>query len=125
HELTRVKFRRVECEPCAVHTLCTKHHRGTLAVHEQPLFEMNQPRKQEQHTEAWRKRYGKRAGVEGTISQCVFALDMRRSRYRGLDKTHLQFVLTAAATNLTRVWNWFNETPRSATRTTRFGLLAA
>ncbi|HLU11610.1 MAG TPA: IS1182 family transposase [Oceanobacillus sp.] len=125
HELTRVKFRRVECEPCPVHNLCTKHHRRTLSFHEQPLFEMIQQRKQEQHTEAWRKRYGKRAGVEGTISQCVFALDMRRSRYRGLDKTHLQFVLTAAATNLTRVWNWFNETPRSATRTTRFGLLAA
>jgi transposase len=25
HELTRVKFKRVECEPCPVHDLCTKH----------------------------------------------------------------------------------------------------
>jgi transposase len=125
HELTRVKFKRAECEPCPVHDLCTKHNRRTLSFHEQPVFEAVQQRKQEQHTEAWRKQYGKRAGIEGTISQCVFALDMRRSRYRGLDKTHLQFVLTAAAMNLTRVVNWLNEIPRAQTLITRFGKLAA
>src|SRR5690606_13615224 len=125
HELTRVKFKRVECEPCPVHDLCTKHPRRTLSFHEQPLFELVQQRKQKQHTPAWRRRYGKRAGVEGTVSQCVFALGMRRSRYRGLDKTHLQFVLTAAAMNLTRVVNWLNEKPRSQTRFTRFAQLAA
>lgn len=125
HELTRVRFKRVQCEPCPVHDLCTKHDRRTLSFHEQPLFEMVQQRKQEQHTEGWRQRYGKRAGIEGTISQGVFALGMRRSRYRGLAKTHLQFVLTAAAMNVTRVLNWHNEKPRSKTRTTRFGLLAA
>jgi len=125
HQLTRVKFKRVQCEPCPVHDLCTKHPRRTLSFHEQDLFEAVQQRKQEQHTSEWRKRYGKRAGVEGTISQSVFALGMRRSRYRGLDKTHLQFVLTAAAINLTRVTNWLNETPRSQTRFTRFGRLAA
>jgi transposase len=125
HELTRVKFKRVECEPCPVHDLCTKHPRRTLSFHEEGLFKLVQQRKKEQHTSEWRKRYGKRAGVEGTISQCVFALDTRRSRYRGMDKTHLQFVLTAAAMNLTRVVNWLNEKPRSKTRTTRFGKLAA
>ncbi len=125
HELTRVKFRRADCEPCPVHDLCTKHERRTLSFHEQPVFETVQQRKREQHTEIFRKRYGKRAGVEGSISQCVFALGMRRSRYRGLDKTHLQFVLTAAAMNLSRVLNWHNEKPRSQTRFTRFGQLAA
>lgn len=125
HELTRVKFKRVECESCPVHDQCTRHNRRTLSFHEQPLFEAIEQRKREQHTEAWRKRYGKRAGVEGTISQCVFALDTRRSRYRGLEKTHLQFVFTAAAMNLTRVVNWLDETPRSETRTTRFGRLVA
>ncbi len=125
HELTRVKFKRVECEPCPVHDLCTKHTRRTLSFHEQGLFEAIQRRKQEQHTEVFQQSYGKRAGIEGTISQCVFALGMRRSRYRGLDKTHLQFVLTAAAMNLTRVLNWYDEKPRSQTRVTRFGRLAA
>jgi transposase len=105
--------------------LCTKHPRRTLSFHEQPLFEAVQKRKQEQHTEEWHKRYGKRAGIEGTISQGVFAMGMRRSRYRGMAKTHLQFILTAAAMNLTRVLNWQNEVPRSKTRITRFGKLAA
>lgn len=125
HELTRVKFRRADCEPCPAHDLCTKHERRTLSFHEQPVFEAVQQRKREQHTEEFHKRYGKRAGVEGTISQCVFALGMRRSRYRGLEKTHIQFVFTAAAMNVTRVLNWLNEKPRSQTRFTRFGQLAA
>jgi transposase len=42
-----------------------------------------------------------------------------------MDKTHLQFVLTAAAMNLTRIINWQNDVPRSRTRITRFGQLAA
>lgn len=125
HELTRVRFKRVECEPCPVHDLCTKHNRRTLSFHEQPLFELIQQRKQEQYTEVFRKRYGKRAGIEGTISQGVFALGMRRSRYRGLGKTHLQFLLTAAAMNLTRVLNWHNDVPRKTTPVTHFGRLAA
>jgi transposase len=87
HELTRVKFKRVECEPCPVHDLCTKHNRRTLSFHEQPVFEAVQQRKREQHIAEFHQRYGKRAGIEGTIAQCVFALDMRRSRYRGMDKT--------------------------------------
>jgi transposase len=125
HQLTRVKFKRIECEPCPVHDLCTKHPRRTLSFHEQELFEMVQQRKAEQHTEEWREEYGKRAGIEGTISLGVFALGARRSRYRGMDKTQLQFVLTAAAINLTRVLNWQNEVPRSETRTTHFGKLVA
>jgi transposase len=125
HEVTRVKFKRVQCEPCPVHDLCTKHNRRTLSCHEQPVFETVQRRKAEQHTPEWRKLYGKRAGIEGTISQGVFALGMRRSRYRGLDKTHLQFLLTAAAMNLTRVLNWHNEKPRSKTPVPHFTRLAA
>ena len=125
HELTRVKFLTSDCAPCPVRQLCTKHDRRTLSFHEQPVYEAVQRRKQEQHTDAWRKRYGKRAGIEGTISQGVFALGMRRTRYRGQDKTHLQFLLTAMAMNLTRVLNWYNEKPRSKTSRTAFGRLIA
>lgn len=125
HELTRVKFSTGDCRPCPARPLCTKHDRRTLSFHEQPLFEAVQQRKQEQHTTLFRQQYGKRAGIEGTISQGVFALGMRRSRYQGQEKTHLQFVLTAAAMNLTRVLNWHNEVPRHETQPTRFGLLAA
>jgi len=34
------------------------------------------------------QRYKRRAGVEGTISQGVRALGLRRTRYRGLSKEH-------------------------------------
>lgn len=50
-----------------------------------------------QKTKEFKERYAKRAGIEGTISQAVYALGMRRCRYRGLAKTHLQHVLTAGA----------------------------
>ncbi|MHB8753280.1 MAG: transposase [Aggregatilineales bacterium] len=125
HELIRIKFKAVDCKPCPVRDLCTKHERRTLSFHEESIFKAVQQRKDEQHTGAFRKRYGKRAGVEGTISQGVFALGMRQSRYRGQDKTHLQFVFTAAAMNITRAINWLNDIPRKITRPTRFGRLAA
>ncbi len=125
HQLTRVKFKRVECEPCPVHDKCTKHPRRTLSFHEEGVFKLIQQRKQDQHTAAWHEVYGKRSGIEGTISQGVFALGARRSRYRGREKTELQFILTAAAINLTRVLNWHNGKPSSETRITCFGKLAA
>ena len=34
------------------------------------------------------QRYKRRAGIEGTMSQAAFSLGMRRTRYRGLQKTH-------------------------------------
>lgn len=125
HELIRVKFKRADCWPCPVRNLCTKHPRRTLSFHEESIFKEVQQRKQEQHTPEFRKRYGKRAGVEGTISQGVFALGMRRSRYRGLNKTHLQGVLTASAMNVTRVLNWINGIPKKTTKPTKFGRLVA
>jgi transposase len=125
HELIRVKFKTVDCQPCPVRELCTKHHRRTLSFHTEEMFKAVQQRKQEQHTEVFRKRYGKRAGIEGTISQGVFALGMRRSRYRGLVKTHLQFIFTAAAMNIARAINWLNEIPSKTTQPTKFGRLAA
>jgi len=44
--------------------------------------------------------------IQLALSQAVNALEMRRTRYRGLTKTHLQHVATAAAMNLVRVVNW-------------------
>jgi len=125
HELIRIKFKAVDCKTCPVRQLCTKHHRRTLSFHEEKIFKAVQQRKLEQHTVEFRQRYGKRAGIEGTISQGVFALGMRRTRYRGLAKTHLQFVLTAVAMNVTRVLNWLNAIPQKTTQPTRFGRLAA
>ena len=61
---------------------------------------------------------------EGTISQGVRAFGMRQTRYRGLTKTHIQHIATAAAINLERLIAWFDEVPRATTRTSRFAALA-
>ena len=81
--------------------------------------------KVELSTEAGRQRYARRAGIEGSLSQGVRAFGLRRSRYRGLAKTHLQHVASAAAINLERLAAWFQAIPRAATRSSRFTALAA
>jgi transposase len=65
----------------------------------------------------------RRAGVEGTLSQGVRAFGLRRSRYLGLAKTHLQHVITAGAMNLARLAAWFTGDPPEETRTSRFARL--
>lgn len=49
---------------------------------------------------------------------------LRSARYRGLEKTHLQHVATAAAINVDRIVAWLDERPRAKTRTSRFAALA-
>ncbi|MFE5027910.1 hypothetical protein ACFRAO_32480 [Streptomyces sp. NPDC056656] len=48
---------------------------------------------------------------------------MRRTRYRGLAKTHLGHVLTATAVTLIRFDAWWNDTPLARTRTSRLAAL--
>jgi transposase len=80
--------------------------------------------RQWQQTEAFKKEYAKRAGVEGTISQAIRAFELRQTRYIGLAKTHLQHLFTAVAINLVRFDAWQNEIPQAKTRTSRFAALA-
>ncbi|WP_345128357.1 transposase [Streptomyces chiangmaiensis] len=60
-------------------------------------------RRTEQQTPAWQARYAVRSGVEGTVDECVHGHGMRRCRYRGQAKAHLQHVLTAIAVNIERL----------------------
>lgn len=69
--------------------------------------------------------YKRRTGIEGMISQGVRTCGLRRSRYIGEAKTHLQHVATAAAINGTRISNWLSGRPREATRTSPFTRLMA
>jgi hypothetical protein len=80
---------------------------------------LQQARRQEAEP-GFKKRYAARAGIEGTISQAVRRCDIRRARYVGQAKTHLQNVCTAVALNLVRLWNWLAETPLATTRRSAF-----
>jgi transposase len=68
----------------------------------------------------WPLLYTRRAGIEGTLSQGVRGFGMRRSRYVGLAKTHLQHVFIATAMNLWRIVTWLNEVPLARTRRAAF-----
>ena len=61
--------------------------------------------------------------MEGALSQAAFALGMRRARYRGKAKTHLQHLATAAAINYKRALAWLREVPRAKTYRSQFARL--
>jgi transposase len=77
-----------------------------------------------QETEEVASLYSQRAGIEGTASQGVSAFGLRQARYRGLGRTHLQEVATAAAINVGRLADWLNGVPAAATRRSRLAALA-
>jgi transposase len=122
-----VWFRKTDCAACAARPLCTRaeHQARHLKLPPRAEHEALKAARERLATQDGRRRYARRAGIEGTLSQGVRAFGLRRSRYRGLARTHLQHVATAAAINLERLATWFRAVPRAATRTSRFAALAA
>jgi len=123
----QVRFHKADCLACPARAQCT--HSATapreLTLHPREAHLALAAARREQQRPDFKERYDKRAGIEGTISQAVCALDMRRSRYIGLAKTHLQHVLTATAINLIRVGAWLEEIPFAKTRRSPFAALRA
>jgi Transposase DDE domain len=97
------KFSRTDCAKCSVNNLCTKHGEKNprkLSLLPREEHELLIATRKQQRTPEWKKMYNKRAGIEGTFSQGVRSAGLRRSRYRGLSKTHLQNVAIACAMTL-------------------------
>ena len=126
HPSISVKFRPKDCERCAARSLCTRAQTMPRHLHFHPRepYEALARARARFSSEEGQELYRCRAGIEGTLSQGVRAFGMRRTRYRGLDKTHLQNVAIAAAINLDRLAAWFDGRPRAKTRTSRFAVLA-
>ena len=122
-----VMFRKADCGACPARSLCTRaeHQARHLKLPPRAEHEALKAARGRLATKEGRRCYARRAGIEGTISQGVRAFGLRRSRYRGLARTHLQHVATAAAINLARLGDWFRAVPRAVTRTSRFAALAA
>jgi transposase len=122
----QTQFRRVDCQACPVRTQCTRNKKARqVTFRPQPEYQALHAARQRQQTQEFKDRYAIRAGVEGTLSQAVFALGMRRTRYRSLRKVHLQHILTATAMNLLRVIHWLTGLPRSKTPVSAFAALLA
>jgi transposase len=77
-----------------------------LTVRLQAHHEALQAARQRQETPAFTAQYALCAGVESRLSQGVRRFDLRRSRYLGFARTHLQQLLTATAMNVVRVIAW-------------------
>ena len=123
--MTRVAFAAADCTTCPVRPQCTRARTPARSLLLQPRaeHEVIQAARRRQQTAEYATTYAQRAGVEGTLSQGVRAFGLRHARYRGLARTHLQHVATAAALNVDRLVNWLDELPRAQTRRSRFAAL--
>ncbi|MEV8100265.1 transposase [Kitasatospora sp. NPDC085879] len=119
----RVRFPARHCTPCPAFGECTKNSTGReITLRPRAEHEAIHAARTAEQGEDCRRRYGHHNG-EATVSQGVRAFGLRSSRYRGLGKTQLQHLFTAAAMNLTRLDAWTRDISRAGTRTSRFETL--
>jgi transposase len=125
HPRIYVRFAKESCQACPMRAKCTRSAAGprTLSFKPRGQYEVLQWARQREHTAEFKERYAKRAGIEGTISQGTRAFCLRRSRYIGQAKTHLQHMVIAVAINLARFVAWIDEMPLAASRTSAFAAL--
>jgi transposase len=111
HAVIRIRFDKAMCDACTVRPACTSSTKypRQITVKPQAQHEAIQAARKRQETEAFKTTYALRAGVESTISQGARRFDLRRSRYIGLAKTHLQQTINATAMNLVRVAAWLRK----------------
>jgi transposase len=104
----RIRFDGATCRACPTRLACTSA-RGAprqLTVRLQTHHEAIQTARQRQEMPEFKAQYALRAGVESSLSQGTRRFDLRRSRYMGLARTHLQQLLNATAMNVVRVVAW-------------------
>ena len=117
----QVRFPEQACRACAHHSHCTKSTGSRyLTLRPRASHEALQAARQRQKTPEFQARYAHRAGIEGTFTQADRLCGVRRSRYVGLAKTHLQHVFTALALNLRRLFAWLEGEPLAQTRVAPF-----
>jgi transposase len=118
NKVISVKFPRATCLNCSSRSLCTRSptEPRKLTLRPQEEHQAIAKRRKQQETKKWLKQYNQRAGVEGTISQAVRGFGLRCARYLGLNKVHLQHILTATAMNAIRLLAWFEGVPLAKTR---------
>jgi transposase len=121
-----VEFALEDCQACPARSVCTRAQQQgrRIGLPPQAQYEALRTAQTWYGSEEGQQSYKRRAGVEGSLSQGVRGFGLRYARYRGLEKTHLQHVATAAAINVDRIVAWLDDRPRAKTRTSRFAALA-
>jgi transposase len=126
HPNISIRFDRHTCLQCPARSDCTRSPDAPrlLTIRSKEEFLQLQEARLQQETSEFHVAYAARSGIEGTHSQGVRALGLRRARYIGLDKTRLQHFLTAAAINCIRIDDFLAGAKTAKTRTSRFAALA-
>jgi transposase len=125
--VVKVKFRRKDCINCENRARCVRSEIGAprqLLLQAREFHEAIKKTRALFSSDAGRHEYKERARIEGTLSQGIRRGVVRRARYKGLQKTHLQEVATAAGINVLRTINYLNQVPIAKTRISRFARLA-
>lgn len=125
--VVKIKFSTKDCRGCASRPHCfhsrARYPRRMITIRPQEQYVALHAARAREATQGFREAYDRRAGIEATMSQGVRAFGLRRCRYIGLAKTHLQHVLTAAAINFVRASEWIDGTPVAKTRRSPFAAL--
>jgi len=123
----KVGFAKKDCLPCPAKALCTRStsYGRQLSIPERASYEALKDIRQQFAQGDVYTLYNRREGIEGTISQGTRAFGLRQARYRGLAKTHLQFLATAAAMNVDRLFAWMSGVPRATSRVSRLAALVS
>jgi transposase len=123
-----VTFDPADCLPCPARARCTRARTGggarALTLHTRAEHDLLGVARSRQQTNDFAALYAQRAGIEGAFSQGVRAYGLRQARYRGLRKTQVQDVATAAAMNLCRLHQWLGGHLPATTRRSPFARLA-
>lgn len=124
-EMITIRFSATDCRPCPSRAQCTLAPPRAITVHPRAQEVALRAARTRELTEEFATAYAVRAGVEGTHAQGLRVCGLRRSRYIGQAKTHLQHVLSAIAINLIHIGAWLNGTPLAPTRQSSFARLMA
>ena len=126
HPLIHVRFGRQDCLACPARENCTRSgsHGRTIRLRLEEEHQALQQLRQKVKTDEFLATYRKRAGIEGTLSRAVRKSALRRARYVGKQKTHLQHILIAVAINLARLAEWFAGIRPPQSRVSAFSSLA-
>jgi transposase len=125
NQVIKIKFAMTDCQVCPSCEKCTRSTppRRTITIRPQAQHEALLAGRKREQTEQYRAEYAKRAGVEGTIAQSVRTTEVRRARYIGQAKTHLQHLMSAAIMNVVRMLRWIADEPKAKTRRSTFAQL--
>jgi transposase len=119
------RFVRKDCTPCAFRVRCTraKVEPRIVGLQVREQYEALQAARKRQTTDAFQRDYAVRSGIESTHEQAIRRCGLRRSRYIGLAKTHLQHLLTGIAIDLVRLSDWWAGISPAKTRCSLFAAL--